>query len=261
MAGITICSGITATLSVTSPQQGLTYNWYDSATSGNPLFTGSSFTTPVLSANATYYAEADNTAGCSSATRTAVTVTVLLPLDAPVVTVDSTTVSAITFSWTAVTGATGYQVSTDGGQTFTAPTSGSTGLTTTVTGLQPGESVTLAVEAIGGQACETSAASAAVTGTTLNQTTDIVYVPNAFTPNGDGKNDVLQVHSENIQSLKFFIYDQWGELLFSSTNTQNGWNGTYKGTKEPVGEYVYSLEAVMNDGQSIRKRGTITLLR
>jgi len=86
-------------------------------------------------------------------------------------------------------------------------------------------------------------------------------VPNAFTPNGDGRNDIVYVHSTNIRSLKFYVYDQWGELLYTSLNQANGWDGTYKGTKEPVGVYVYYLEATMNDGLLVNKKGTITLLR
>jgi gliding motility-associated-like protein len=86
-------------------------------------------------------------------------------------------------------------------------------------------------------------------------------VPNAFTPNGDGINDVVHVHSESIANLTFHIYDQWGELLFTSTSVQNGWDGTYKGKKEPVGVYVYYLQATMNDGNKVNQKGTITLLK
>ena len=89
----------------------------------------------------------------------------------------------------------------------------------------------------------------------------IIYIPNAFTPNGDGKNVVLHVRSESIQSMTFYIYDQWGELLFTTTNIENGWDGTYKGAKEPVGVYVYFLEATMTNGQKVNKKGTITLLK
>ena len=90
---------------------------------------------------------------------------------------------------------------------------------------------------------------------------DILYCPNAFTPNGDGINDVWKVRSETVSSIEIHIYDQWGELLFTSTNIENGWDGTYKGTKEPVGVYVYYVDAVMNDGQNIKRKGTVTLLK
>ena len=90
---------------------------------------------------------------------------------------------------------------------------------------------------------------------------DILYCPNAFTPNGDGTNDVWKVRSETVKSIAIHIYDQWGELLFTSTSIDNGWDGTYKGHKEPVGVYVYYVDAVMNDGQNIKRKGSITLLK
>jgi gliding motility-associated-like protein len=256
-AGDTVCAGTTI-LSIISPQPGLTYQWYAAAVGDTSLFTGSTFTTPPLSASTTYYAEAESTA-CSSTTRTPVTVTVLQPLTAPVVTIGPVTGTSATFEWTAVPGATGYQVSTDSGKTFSSPSSGANGLTTTISGLQPGNSVTVIVQASVTIACQLSAASAAVTVTIPKN--DLIYVPNAFTPNGDGINDHVHVHSESIQSMTFYIYDQWGELLFTSNNIQNGWDGTYKGAKEPVGVYVYFLRATMNDGKTVTKNGTITLLK
>ena len=88
-----------------------------------------------------------------------------------------------------------------------------------------------------------------------------IYVPNAFTPNGDGINNVVHVHSQSIANLKFYIYDRWGEVLFTSTSIQNGWNGTYKSKIKPVGVYIYYLQVKMNDGTIVNKKGTITLLK
>jgi len=259
-SGDTVCLGTTATLAIVSPQPNLVYNWYASAATDSVLFTGNSFTTLALSATTTYYAEASYGAGsCSSAARTAVTVTILAPLSAPVVTIGPVTATSITFEWTAVPGATGYQVSIDSGKTFSNPSSGPTGLTTVVSGLQPGSSVTVIVEASGGTPCQLSAGSVPVSASIPKN--DLIYVPNAFTPNGDGKNDEVHVHSGSIQSLTFYIYDQWGDLLFTSTDLQTGWDGTYRGTKEPVGVYVYLVEAIMIDGKKVTKKGTITLIR
>jgi gliding motility-associated-like protein len=260
--GVTICTGTAATLTATSTDPNAIISWYDSSTGGTALATGGTYTTPVLSADTTFYvAAADNSSSCTPPAPTVVTVTVLQPLVAPVVVVASVTESTIKFQWTAVPGATGYQVSTDNGQTFSNPSSGETGLNTTITGLQPGQSVNVIVQALGSQSCQLSANSAPVTGTTTTAPDNLIYVPNVFTPNGDGTNDVVHVHSENIASLQFFIYDQWGELIFTSSSVQNGWDGTYKGTKEPVGVYVYYLKAVMTSGQNITKKGSITLLR
>jgi len=258
VSGDTICAGAAITLAVTSPQPGLTYKWYDAAAGGNLLFTGVNFTTPALSTTNTYYAEAGN-GSCSSATRTAVTVSILQPLAAPVVTVGPVTATSITFGWTAVPGATGYQVSIDSGKTFSAPSSGANGLTTTISGLQPGNSIAIIVQATGNQPCQLSTASAAVTAAVPNS--KLIYVPNAFTPDRGGENDIAHVHSEGIQSMIFSIYDQWGELIFTSTDLRNGWDGTYRGHKEPAGLYLYYVRATMIDGKQITKKGTITLIR
>lgn len=260
--GAGICPGSSATISASGNDANVVINWYATATDNNKLFTGNNFTTPNLSANTTYYAEGvDNTTGCISSARSTVQVTMLQQLPAPVVTVASTTSSSVTFQWTAVSGATGYQVSIDNGQTFASPSSGSTGLTHTVAGLQAQQSVTILVLAIGSAPCQLSGSSTAVTALAINQLGNEIFVANVFTPNGDGKNDVVYVHSPNIRSMKFYIYDQWGELLYTSLNQSDGWDGTYKGKKEPVGVYVYYVEATMIDGQTVNKKGTITLLR
>ncbi|MEO6632293.1 MAG: gliding motility-associated C-terminal domain-containing protein, partial [Mucilaginibacter sp.] len=258
--GASVCPGSPATLVSNNADPGVTVNWYTAQTGGSSIFTGNSFTTPPVNANTTYYAEAiSNT--CVSATRAAALAQIILPLAAPVVQVLSEKAPDVVFQWGAVAGATGYQVSTDNGLTFTAPSSGANGTTHLVTGLSVGQTVSIIVRATGPSECQQSSNSAVATATVPSPLTDEIYIANAFTPNGDGKNDVVYVHSENIKSLKFYIYSQWGELLFTSLNQQNGWDGTYKGQKEPVGVYVYYFEAIMNDGQQVNKKGTVTLLR
>lgn len=256
-----ICPGSSATLTATSTDPSVTINWYATATDNNILYSGNSFVTSLINTATSYYAQAvDNNTGCIS-TRSVAQINILQQLTAPVVTVESTTFSSVTFQWNAVDGATGYLVSIDGGQTFTTPSSGSDGLTHTINSLQPEQSVTILVQALGATDCELSSNSIAVIGLAINPFSNIIYVPNAFTPNGDGNNDIVYVHSESIRSLKFYIYDQWGELLYTSTSQQSGWDGSYHGKREPVGVYVYYLEAIMNDGKQVNKKGTITLLR
>ncbi|MDB4922595.1 gliding motility-associated C-terminal domain-containing protein [Mucilaginibacter sp.] len=258
--GASVCPGETATLTTDNSDIDITINWYTTPTGGIPIFTGDSFPTPQINSNVTYYAEASNN-NCVSATRSIAKVQVIQPLPTPIVSVEAAVAPSITFRWATVLEATGYQVSIDGGQTFTDPSSGSNGTTHTVTGLQIGQSVTIIVHATGGISCQLSKNSTPVTGTTTNPLIDNIFVANAFTPNGDGKNDVVYVRNENIKSLKFYVYDQWGELLYVSQSQQNGWDGTCKGKTEPAGVYVYYLEANMNDGKQVKKKGTITLLR
>ena len=259
--GTQICPNNSTTITATASGGG-TVKWYAAATGGPALFTGNNFVTPVLSANTTYYAEAVSAAtSCASLTRTPVTVTILGPLPAPLVSVLSTTPASVTFTYNAVPDAVGYQVSLDNGLTFINPSSGAAGLTHTVTGLNPNQSVTIVVRAIGNVDCRLSANSAAVTGTASNPFGDGIFVPNAFTPNGDGNNDVLYVYGNTIQKLSFSVYDQWGEQQFRSINLKSGWDGTYKGHAQPVGVYVYYVEATLNSGQVVKKKGTVTLIR
>jgi gliding motility-associated-like protein len=88
-----------------------------------------------------------------------------------------------------------------------------------------------------------------------------VFVPNVFSPNGDGKNDELKVYGNYINKLELRIFNQWGEqMIFINSQTQ-GWNGTHRGKPQPVGVYAYVLRATLTDGTVINKKGSITLLR
>ena len=56
-----------------------------------------------------------------------------------------------------------------------------------------------------------------------------LYVPNGFSPNGDGQNDVLYVRGGGVTEMSWVIYDRWGEKVFETTDPKQGWDGTYKG--------------------------------
>lgn len=257
-----VCPGKTATLTAASTTAGVNFRWYTVATGGTPIYTGVTFVTPALNANTTYYVEAFTTGGCISAgQRTSVQVSIAQPLPAPVVVVDNTTATTITFRWSSVTGAQRYEVTLDNGVTFIPPSSGANGTTHTVTGLQPNQSATIQVRAIGASECETSALSTAITGKTSNPQGNNIFVPNLFSPNGDGINDIEYVYSTSIAQLEFRVYNQWGQLVFTSKDQRQGWDGTMSGQKQPVGVYVYILRATMQDGTVITKKGNITLMR
>ena len=90
----------------------------------------------------------------------------------------------------------------------------------------------------------------------------IIYVPNAFTPNGDGVNDVYKVFPRG--SLKFLdlaIYDRWGEKVFESYDPDQGWDGTFRGQKDDPGVYVYVLLVTFDDNFSYNTKGSISLIR
>lgn len=88
-----------------------------------------------------------------------------------------------------------------------------------------------------------------------------IFVPNAFSPNGDDLNDVLFVEGNVIDEFYFTIYDRWGEQVFESRNQAEGWDGTYRGRALSPDVYGYYLEVSCFGGEEYRARGNITLLR
>lgn len=89
----------------------------------------------------------------------------------------------------------------------------------------------------------------------------VVFVPSAFSPDGDGHNDVLMVNGNNITELKFAIYNRWGQKLFETQDQTMGWDGSFKGKKLAPDVYGYYLQCVCDDGSQALLKGNITLLR
>ena len=88
-----------------------------------------------------------------------------------------------------------------------------------------------------------------------------VFVPNVFTPNADGKNDLLMVYGNYITKVDMRIFNQWGEEVNRITDKTKGWDGRHKGKAQPVGVYVYVLQAELTDGRTVKLKGSITLIR
>lgn len=92
----------------------------------------------------------------------------------------------------------------------------------------------------------------------------VPFLPSAFTPNGDGLNDVLQfiASGEEYKLIQFSVYNRWGTLVFYSDNIQKGWNGTYKGKPCEMGTYYYTWElSSSRTGRRISGKGDVTLIR
>jgi len=237
------------------------FRWYSTATGGAQLATGATFTTPSLSANTTYYVEVSTAGGCTSTSRKAVSVSVLQQLATPVVTVSDSAATSITFKWNSVPGATRYEVSTDNGATFVPPSSGANGTTHKVSELSPNQTVTLVVRALNTNSCQTSQLSAAVTGRATNPAGNQVFIPNMFSPNGDGVNDVFMVYGNTIAAVEMHIYNAWGQEVFVSKDQRQGWNGTMSGKQQPAGVYVYIVIAKLQNGTTVNRKGNITIIR
>jgi len=89
-----------------------------------------------------------------------------------------------------------------------------------------------------------------------------IFVPNAFSPNEDGKNDILYVRSLNcITQMHLQIFNRWGELVFETFNPETGWNGSFMDKQESMGVFVYYLTGTMLNGTNFEKKGNVTLVR
>ena len=89
-----------------------------------------------------------------------------------------------------------------------------------------------------------------------------IYVPGAFTPNEDSKNDILKAIPIGLKQFIFFrIYNRYGEQVFATTDTAVGWNGYFKNKKQAAGTYTWIAEGVDYRGNKLQEKGTVILLR
>ena len=86
-------------------------------------------------------------------------------------------------------------------------------------------------------------------------------MPNCFTPNNDGKNDVLKFFTVNISDFNFQLLDRWGSVLFETNNPEAEWDGTYQGNYVQEGVFVYKMVYKSIQRKRIETFGSITLLR
>lgn len=86
-------------------------------------------------------------------------------------------------------------------------------------------------------------------------------VPTAFSPNGDGQNDLFLVRGGPFKTINVKIYNNWGQLIFETNDQADGWNGTFNGTEQPIGVFVWVVEVEMYTDKKIKKTGDVTLLR
>ena len=86
-------------------------------------------------------------------------------------------------------------------------------------------------------------------------------MPSAFSPNGDGANDVLYVRGFGVKEMEFRLFNRWGELVFFTSDMDIGWDGTFRGQLQEVEVYVYTLTGTFDDNKAFDKQGNISLLR
>jgi gliding motility-associated-like protein len=121
----------------------------------------------------------------------------------------------------------------------------------------PLNTTTYTLTITGGNGCKSSD-SVTVNVTHIHE----FIVPNAFTPNGDGLNDLFQFFTKGIQQITSVkVFDRWGEMVYNADGNESGWDGTYKGKECQIETYVYLISGITYDGDVLQQQGTLTLLR
>lgn len=102
--------------------------------------------------------------------------------------------------------------------------------------------------------------------TSMSNETEVIptmylYIPSAFTPNGDGLNDTFGIQGESISGFHIQIFNRWGQMVYESQDATMAWDGSYKGLAAPQGAYVYKLAASNVSGRTMVKKGTVNLVQ
>lgn len=124
----------------------------------------------------------------------------------------------------------------------------------------PGDyTVSLMVE--NNQGCRDTLSKVDYINFSLIEPDEILFIPDAFTPNGDGNNDIFFVRGEFIADINLAIFNQWGERVFESDSLDDGWDGTYKGKPSSACTYTYLVKATSISGRKITKAGHVSIIR
>jgi gliding motility-associated-like protein len=88
-----------------------------------------------------------------------------------------------------------------------------------------------------------------------------IFIPNTFTPNGDGENDLLRVRGISVDEMYFAVYNRWGERMFETSDKSIGWDGRYEGRDADVGVFGWYLKVKCYNGEETFRKGNVTLIR
>jgi gliding motility-associated-like protein len=120
----------------------------------------------------------------------------------------------------------------------------------------PGDTVTYLLTYTSAQNCRASAS------ITINiESGTNLFIPNIFSPDGDGNNDILLPYAIGLKAIKWSVFNRWGELVFRSTNVHQGWDGNFNGLMQPPGIYVYIVELTFRNNKTKMFKGGLTLIR
>ncbi|MEJ8804399.1 Ig-like domain-containing protein [Pontibacter sp. H249] len=235
----TACVGGSATLTVVNPN-GQTYEWFDVATGGSPIFIGPTFQTPNLTQSVVYFVQAVSASGCASTTRTTATVTVVTP--------QANAGEDVTIIQGRTT-----ELRASGGATYLwEPAEGLSNPNVSNPVASPDETTTYTVTVTTAEGC-------VATDEVTVEVIPAISVPNAFTPNRDGVNEVWEIGNiENYPNARVEVFNRWGNLIFTSNGYGTPWDGTYNGEDLPVATYYYMIYL---DRSEKPISGNVTIIR
>lgn len=138
------------------------------------------------------------------------------------------------------------------------PASTLSNATAAVTIASPGVNTVYTVTAKKFEDCQLNASVAI----TVKDCPETIFVPNSFTPNGDGVNDHFKPIAEgSFISYRFDVYNRYGEKLFSTTQKGKGWDGNYKAIAQLPCAYTWSLQYQFRNKKTVLKKGMVVLIR
>ncbi len=119
----------------------------------------------------------------------------------------------------------------------------------------PNETTTYAVEGITANGCLVRDTVTVQVEREPTEPVPALFVPNLFSPNGDGQNDAFRLYGENIQSVTWQVYDRQGTRLFEAKRLDEGWNGQYQGRDVPTGVYIWKIAGKYRNGTPLQFEG------
>lgn len=235
---ITICEGDTARLTVTSPN-GFDYTWSPAESLNNP-----NAIKPVATPSVTTTYSISISNECFSASDELVVNVNPLPI------VDAGDDIEITLAETATLNGTSNVNAT------WSPAIGLSNPNSLQTNANPNQTITYYLEGTSGVCKNVDSLTVFVDASIY------VLVPSAFSPNGDGLNDVVRLYTNGIEKINsFVIYNRWGREIYRDAGFDAIWDGFFEGEEQLVGVYIYYVEAVTNSGDIIVEKGNVTLVR
>ncbi len=249
----TACYGFYALLYGTYPNN-VTFYWYTSPTATTPVFKGNPFQTPPLRTPTTYWIEAVTANGCPSRNRIPVNVEIDDIPDIKV-TPEDTVVVSIPNAIVEFTSETSPDVeywlwNFGNGSTSNDPNP-------TMQYFAPGVyTVTLTVTDSAG--CSNSIVK---NNLIIVEEPLKVFAPNAFSPNGDGINDVFEIKTQLVKEIQITIYDRFGGIVFTSNDVNFQWDGTYNGKACQEGAYAYVIKGKFYNNKPFEQKGSVLIIR